>query len=239
MKQAKSIIWGIAIIALGVIFGGNALGLFNINVFFDGWWTLFIIIPSLISLFTEREKFFSLAALAAGIILLLAAQDVFSFEVAGKTILAVVLILVGLGLISKAIFGNKISKEIEKKIEEKVKELEDDKTADSQMAVFSGSDRVYKDEVFSGSHLLAVFGGVDLDIRKAKFNKDTAIKAFCLFGGIDIRVPEDVQVKIKSGFIFGGVSDDRKGDSSKGKYTIYLEAAGGFGGITISDQKKK
>ena len=28
MKQIKPIIWGIAIIALGLIFGGNALGLF-------------------------------------------------------------------------------------------------------------------------------------------------------------------------------------------------------------------
>ena len=65
------------------------------------------------------------------------------------------------------------------------------------------------------------------------------IKAFCLFGGIDIKVPEDVQVKIKSGFIFGGASDERKGDTGKGKYTIYLDAAGGFGGISVSDKGKK
>ena len=75
----------------------------------------------------------------------------------------------------------------------------------------------------------------------AKFEKDTVIKAFAAFGGIDIVVPEDVQVKIKSGFIFGGVSDERKSDASKGKYTIYLDAAGGFGGVTINDAggKKK
>ena len=110
---------------------------------------------------------------------------------------------------------------------------------DSQTAIFSGSDRVYNDEAFSGSNLVAVFGGVDLDLRKAKFEKDTVIKAFCLFGGIDIKVPEDVQIKIKSGFVFGGVSDDRKGDESKGKHIIYLDAAGGFGGISISDKNKK
>ena len=60
MKQIKPIIWGIAIIALGVIFGGNALGLFNLNVFFDGWWILFIIVPSVISFFTEKDKLMSL-----------------------------------------------------------------------------------------------------------------------------------------------------------------------------------
>ena len=107
------------------------------------------------------------------------------------------------------------------------------------MAIFSGSDRVYNNEAFTGSNLVAVFGGVDLDLRNASFNKDTVIKAFCLFGGIDIKVPKDVQVQIRSGFIFGGISDDRKDKSSKGKYTIYVDAAGGFGGVSINDKADK
>ncbi len=235
MRQVKSIVWGVAIVALGVIFGGNALGLFNINIFFDGWWTLFIIVPSVVALFTDKEKLSSLATLAAGIILLLAAQNVFSYDVAWKVILALILMAIGLSIIIKSIFHGNNDKEVEKKIHD----LEDEKTMDSQMAIFSGSDRTYNDEVFNGSTLAAIFGGVDLDLRRAKFNKDTVIKAFCLFGGIDIKVPEDVQVKIKSGFIFGGVSDERKGNTSKGKYTIYLDTAGGFGGISISDKTTK
>lgn len=235
MKKVGPVIWGLAIIALGVIFGGNALGWFNINLFFDGWWTLFIIVPSVVSLITEKDKIASLAFIAVGVLLLLAAQNVFSYEVAWKAILAVFLIMIGLVIIVKSLFRNKVEKEVEKKI----KEMGDGKTMDSQMAVFSGSDRTYNDEVFSGSNLLAVFGGVDLDLRKAKFNKDTVIKAFCMFGGITIKVPEDVQVKIKSGFIFGGISDDRKGDTSKGEYTIYLDAAGGFGGVSVEDKEKK
>ncbi len=233
MKQIKPIVWGIAIIALGVIFGGNALGLFNFDVFFDGWWTLFIIVPSFISLFTEKDRLASLSFLAAGVILLLAAQKVFSFDVAWKVILAVVLVTVGLSIIVKAMFHGKNDKEVE----EKVKNLGDGKNMDSQTAIFSGSDRVYKDEVFSGSNLMAVFGGVDLDLRDAKFEKDTVIKAFALFGGIDIIVPNDVKVKLRSGFVFGGFSDDRKNATEKGKYTIYVDASGGFGGVSIKDKK--
>ncbi len=232
MKQFKAIIWGLAIITLGVIFGGNALGLFNFNVFFDGWWTLFIIVPSAISLITEKNRFASLIFLAAGVIFLLAAQDVFSYETAGKTILAMFLVAAGLMII----FRSLVHKSCDKEIEKKVKDLGDGKTMESQIAVFSGSDRVYNDEVFAGANLTAVFGGAELDLRHAKFEKDTVIKAFCLFGGIDIKIPDDVQVKIKSGFIFGGASDDRKGDTSKGKYTIYVDAAGGFGGISINDK---
>ena len=232
MKQIKPIVWGIAIIALGIIFGANALGLFTLNVFFDGWWTLFIIIPSIISLFTDKEKFSSLAFLATGIILLLAAQNVFSYEVAWKTILAVFLIMIGLSIIFKTIFHSNNDKEVDKKIHE----LKNDKVMDSQTAIFSGNERIYNDEAFTGSNIVAVFGGVELNLKNAKFTKDTVIKAFCLFGGIDIIVPDDIQVKIRSGFIFGGFSDERKDISAKSKHTIYIDAAGGFGGININDK---
>ena len=237
MKQFRSIIWGIAIIALGVIFGGNALGLFDINIFFKGWWTLFIIVPSAISLLTDKGKLSSLTFLASGVILLLAAQEVFSYDVAWKVILAVVLVVIGLTIIFKPIFCNK-----NKEVEEKVKSLKDgkEKEMDSQAAVFSGSDRAYNNnEKFTGANLLAIFGGVDLDLRNAKFEKDTAIEAFALFGGIEIIVPEDVQVKVKSAFVFGGISDERNNTEKECKHTIYIDAAGGFGGLTIKHHKDK
>lgn len=235
MKKISPIIWGIAIIALGVIFGGNALGLFSINVFFDGWWTLFIIVPSVISLITERDKLSSLAFLMLGVVLLLAAQDVFSYDVAWKVILAVFLILLGVGIIVKSTFHNKSDKELEKRI----REFDEDKTMESQAAVFSGSERVYNNEVFTGTNSTAIFGGVDLDLRKAKFTKDTVIRAFCLFGGVDIRMPEGAQVKIRSRFIFGGAADKRKRSTGDSKYTIYLDAVGAFGGVNILDEKKR
>lgn len=236
MKQAKPILWGIAIIALGIIFGGHALGLFELNIFFDGWWTLFIIVPSIVSLITDKDKLMSLSFLAVGIILLLAAQNVFTYDVAWKVILAVFLVIAGLTLIIKTLLHSKNDQEVAKKIEEAAK---DGKSMDSQTAIFSGSDRAYKDETFQGSNLIAVFGGAKLNLRNAKFTKDTVIKALTLFGGIDIIVPSDIKVKLKSDFIFGGFSDDRKDPTEKSKYTIYIDAAGGFGGVTITDQDDK
>lgn len=234
MKQLKPIIWGVAIIALGIIFGGNAIGLFNIDIFFDGWWTLFIIVPAAIGFITDKEKLSNLVLIGIGVILLLAAQNVFSYDVAWKAILAIVLIAIGLGIVIKSVFHNKISKEIEKKIHS----LENEKVMDSQTAIFSGNDRTYNNETFQGSTLVAIFGGVDLDLRNAKFEKDTVIKAFCAFGGIDIIIPEDIQIKVKSGFIFGGIDDERKDVTAKGKHTIYIDAAGAFGGVSINSKKK-
>ena len=49
------ILWGICFIIIGIIIGTNSFGLTNINIFFDGWWTLFIIVPCFIGLFNKKE----------------------------------------------------------------------------------------------------------------------------------------------------------------------------------------
>ena len=54
MKKIGNILWGVVLIIIGLIIGGNALGITHINIFFNGWWTLFIIIPCFIGLFREN-----------------------------------------------------------------------------------------------------------------------------------------------------------------------------------------
>ena len=56
MKKFGNILWGIVLIVIGLIIGGNALGITNINIFFVFCWTLFIIIPCFIGLFKDNEK---------------------------------------------------------------------------------------------------------------------------------------------------------------------------------------
>ena len=50
MKNYKNIILGLILILIGIVIGTNSLGITNINIFFSGWWTLFIIIPCFIGL---------------------------------------------------------------------------------------------------------------------------------------------------------------------------------------------
>ena len=76
MKKTSNIIWGCVLILLGIILALNALGLTNINIFFDGWWTIFIIVPCVIALFKEKEKMHSVIGIIIGVSLLLACQEV-------------------------------------------------------------------------------------------------------------------------------------------------------------------
>ena len=46
MKKIENTVIGLILIIIGVIIGLNAFHITNIDLFFDGWWTLFIIAVS-------------------------------------------------------------------------------------------------------------------------------------------------------------------------------------------------
>ena len=62
---------GLIIIAIGVGYLGNALWNWNFEIFFKGWWTLFLILPSLYTIIKWRLNLFSILLIALGILLLL------------------------------------------------------------------------------------------------------------------------------------------------------------------------
>ena len=80
MKKLNRIIWGVVLVAAGVLAALNAFGITNFDFFFDGWWTLFIIVPCLIGLVSSHEKTGNLIGLLVGIILLLYCQDVLTWQ---------------------------------------------------------------------------------------------------------------------------------------------------------------
>jgi len=77
-------------------------------------------------------------------------------------------------------------------------------------------------------------------LQKAKITKEAVIKASSIFGGIEIKVPSDANIKVKSRPIFGGVSNKIL-NKVENKKTIYIEAFCLFGGGEIKwmDSKKQ
>lgn len=225
MKENLSrILWGAVLIVVGVIWGINALGIADIHIFFAGWWTLFLIVPSLIDLvdFKKEDKTFSFIVLIVGILLLLSAQNIMDFDIVWKLLLPVILVCIGISFM----FGGSIKKKLAKKIES----IPASDGIEVITATFS-ENNVTKDGKFEGANLDSVFGGIKLDLRDAELKDETVIKASSIFAGIDILVPNDVAVKVKSTSIFGGVSNKVKGKDAK--KTIYIDALCLFGGIDI------
>ena len=226
MKNFGRIVWGIVLIAIGIILGGNALGIINVNVFFDGWWTLFIIIPCFIGLFTDDEKAGSLIGLAVGILLLLACREIIDFDAIWKLIIPIIFVAVGLSIILKGAFNKEINENI-KKLNGKMNKN------GGYSAIFSGQDVKLDGEVFKGTNLSAAFGGIDLDLRNSIIDEDVVINATSVFGGIDIYVPSNTKVRVKSNSIFGGVSNDKKYEKDENAHVIYINATCIFGGVDI------
>ena len=96
MKKAGSVLWGIVLIAAGVIWALKEFNLTNIDIFFDGWWTLFIIVPCAIGLFTEREKTGNVIGLAIGVFLLLCCQNILSFSMFWKLLIPAIIVIIGI-----------------------------------------------------------------------------------------------------------------------------------------------
>ena len=67
MKDLGNKILGLIFIVIGIIIMLNALDVTSIDVFFDGWWTLFIIVPCFIGLFSQTDKTGNLIGLLIGV----------------------------------------------------------------------------------------------------------------------------------------------------------------------------
>ena len=225
MKKFGSLLWGLVFIAVGIIVGLNSFKVTNIDLFFNGWWTLFIIVPCFIGLIKDNDKTASIIGLVFGIMLLLDVRSVIDTDLFWKLFLPLVLIIVGLSVIFKDTLNKKIKKEISKV------EVSDNKKYIT--ATFEEQKVDYDKEVFEGVIINAVFGGVKLDLRNAKIKEDVVVNTTSIFGGVDIYLPEKVNVKVVSSNIFGGVDNKVKNEISDKQKTIYINSTNIFGGTDI------
>lgn len=115
-------------------------GLTDIDIFFKGWWTLLIIIPSIIGLIKSDSKLWSFIFLVIGITLLLCSQDIISFETIRKLIFPFILVMIGLNIILKDTINKKLSNKIKTLNSDKENLNEYCSTFGSQEANFTGEE---------------------------------------------------------------------------------------------------
>ncbi len=224
MRKTKRILWGVIFVVIGVMIALDALKVLPFELLFDGWWTLFIILPCTVSLVTEKHKTGSIVGILIGVALLLASQNVIGFDLLWKLAIPAIIVLIGL----KMIFGSARKR----KTAERVERLRVNTAGDrSATATFGGADLVVDGEVFEGAELTAVFGGVQCDLRNAIIEKDCVITVSAIFGGIDILVSDKINIETDVTCIFGGVADKTR--SKKDAPTLYISGNCLFGGVDI------
>jgi hypothetical protein len=109
---------------------------------------------------------------------------------------------------------------------------------DKMIAIFGGVTRTAKWRVRKQTKALALFGGIDLDLHDAIFEAPVVeISGFWCFGGLDIKVPEGIEVRDHTSGIFGGTDVSNIGDPAPGAPTLVIKGVSLFGGVSVRGPK--
>jgi hypothetical protein len=110
--------------------------------------------------------------------------------------------------------------------------------SEKMIAVFGGVTRTGRWRIRKNTQALAVFGGVDLDLRNAIFESPVVeIAGFWCFGGLDIKVPEGIEVRDQTAGIFGGTEVRDVGEPLPGAPVLVIKGMTLFGGVSVHGPK--
>lgn len=171
-RNRTSWIWGLLLVAIGVLIGLNSYGIVDVSV-----WSVFW---------------------------------------------PVVLIAVGLTIMFN------ISPKVAKCSKKPGK---DGSIGNEKIACFWGEEDAVKGD-YTGGSLVAIFGGVDLDLRQAKIKDGSVIEIFTFCGGVNITLPDDVIIENEVRGFLGG-TDDKTLPKDSAKKTLYLKGECILGGLEI------
>jgi len=220
-KMNRRIFVGAAFLIIGILLTFDNLDIFRFNLpyYLFRWHSILIIIGVFMLTVREKVGLGITLLIIGGIFLLDDMADYYYWNFGFNDIFDLwPLALVGVGL-SLILKRNSHKDKYEKKSFENELDYVD------ELAVFSGAERVVSSKEFKGGKLTSIFGGTSLNLLNSDLAWGTnVLDVFVLFGGCDIRVPADMNVKVKVTAIFGGFSDERKiineNDANDGKELV-------------------
>ncbi|WP_167957848.1 LiaF transmembrane domain-containing protein [Anaerosporobacter faecicola] len=226
-KTLSSTLWGLFFISIGILIVGNIVNFWDVTLFFDGWWTLFLIIPCAIRIISDGIHISPVIGLTIGILLLLMRQDVIDHAMTGKLIIPIIFVIIGLGIIFKNMARNTIHNNIHDF------EIHYDKNSSYYTTVFHSRKIYVPNEPFYGASLNSVFGDLLIDLTGAIVTQDIVIHCSCAFGDIQLLVPPTVNIKPSGTQVFGSLKNHASTVQNANKPTIYIDYSAVFGEIVI------
>ena len=231
MKQTPKLIFGLALIAAGVLWILNIVGVLSFEFSTKGWWALFVIVPCVFGLFGDNnDKVGPCIGIGIGVLLLLAARDVITWNMMWQIALALMIIGFGLQIL---LFKSCVCK---KEVCDLKTISRDGKDIRKVETSFGKQSLSFAGEKFEGADVTTSFGALVLDLNGADIVGDAFINLNVGFSGVTIIVPEGLTVKIAVTSGFGGVSDNRRTKVDTGTSpTLFITGKVGFGGVEIKN----
>jgi LiaF transmembrane domain/Cell wall-active antibiotics response LiaF, C-terminal len=111
----------------------------------------------------------------------------------------------------------------------------DDHAIVSAVAILSGVNRGNNSPAFRGGDITAIMGGCDIDLRQAAINGDAVIDVFAVWGGIEIRVPDNWSVILHVTPVLGGVEDKTRPSLGSAEHRLTVRGLVVMGSVEVKN----
>ncbi len=108
------------------------------------------------------------------------------------------------------------------------------------LAILSGARRKGAWVVPPVYTAVAFLGGVEMDLREARFSeRDVTIRAFAVLGGVDIVVSDDIEVDVTGIGVMGGFDHKESNAGAPGSPRLRVTGLALLGGVNVKRKSKK
>ena len=200
------LLWGIVLLIFGGTFLIGSLMGKNVSFFFDGWWTVFLIVPAIASMVQNRVDIGNTIILLLGVILLARAQG---------------------WIVIRALADGRSSRSHSW--------TQDAESNPSHTAVLS-SRRIKSSPVrLSGATCTAALGGIIVDLSDCRVEEDITVFCNAILGSVQVIAPKNVKVAYRNLPILGNVSGKTTGNSLENNIpTVTFDCTAVLGAVTVS-----
>ncbi len=236
VPRNSGLVMAVALIALGVLFFLSNLGLLRMHDIF-AYWPVILIVVGLTKLSKTPGMPGSLHGImfiVIGCVFLMVNLGLFSIH--GRMLWPLILVGVGVLMLSRSI-AQRDAFAMNAHDDTHPNEGDPDSVL-QEWAIFGGVKRVLDTPDFKGGHLMACFGGIEIDLRRAQIiprDRPVMLDVNAAFGGVNVKVPDTWRVAVRGVGVFGGYEDKtlraRRAESTAPQLVITGYAA--FGGVVV------
>ena len=222
IRLTPHLMFGLLIILLGIVFTLDNLNITDSGRFLR-WWPLGLIAIGAAKLWQVRHGYGGALGgvlfVIAGVWLLL--DSFYVVEINLFDFWPVVLIAAGSIIVWQGIRGRQH------------RDIAREEDTINAVAVLAGVNRGSSSAAFRGGELTAFMGGCEIDLRQASINGEATIDIFAMWGGIDIRVPEDWVVIGRVTPVMGGYEDTTRPPQGLAAHKLIIRGVVLMGGIEV------
>jgi predicted membrane protein len=222
-RSVPQLIFGLIVIVVGVLLTLDTLGIADAEYYLR-YWPAGLIALGLAKAWQSRDghggTFGGLVLVVIGSILLLESLVALRIEV--WALWPAVLVVIGASLVWRSVAGRRIV-------------ASDTNSTLSAVAVLSGVNRGNNSRTFRGGDLTAIMGGCEVDLRHAAIDGEAIIDVFAMWGGIEIRVPEDWTVIGRVTPLLGGFDDKTRPPQGAGAHQLIVRGMVIMGGVEVKN----